>query len=67
MKTLKKDVTAVPKVLPQKEFQKCFKQWQHRWAKDIAAQEEYFEGVPSGMRLAIKSFRELHSHTSYLR
>jgi hypothetical protein len=25
-------------------FQKCFQQWQHRWAKCISAQWEYFEG-----------------------
>jgi hypothetical protein len=26
---------------------KCFQQWQHHWAKSIAAQGEYFEGDPS--------------------
>jgi hypothetical protein len=25
---------------------KCFQQWQHHWAKCIAAQGEYFEGDP---------------------
>jgi hypothetical protein len=29
------------------EFQKCFQQWQRRWTKLIAAQDEYFEGDPS--------------------
>jgi hypothetical protein len=28
-------------------FPKCFQQWQHRWAKCIAAQGEYFESDPS--------------------
>jgi hypothetical protein len=32
--------------IPQQQFQKCFQQWQHRWAKCIVAQEEYFEGGP---------------------
>jgi hypothetical protein len=31
----------------QQEFQKCFQQWQHYWAKYTAAQGEYFEGYPS--------------------
>jgi hypothetical protein len=35
------------KVIPQQEFQKCFQQWQHCWAKCIAAQGEYFKGDPS--------------------
>jgi hypothetical protein len=34
-------------VIPQQEFQKCFQQWQHRTAKCISAQGEYFEGDPS--------------------
>jgi hypothetical protein len=25
---------------------KCCQQWQHRWAKCVAAQGEYFEGEP---------------------
>jgi hypothetical protein len=28
-------------------YKKCFQQRQHRWAKCIAAQGEYFEGDPS--------------------
>jgi hypothetical protein len=35
------------KATPQQELQKYFQQWQHRWAKCIAAQEEYFEGDPT--------------------
>jgi hypothetical protein len=33
--------------LSQQEFQKCFQQWQHHWAKCVAVQGEYFEGDPS--------------------
>jgi hypothetical protein len=33
--------------IPQQEFQKCLQWCQHRWAKCIAAQGEYFEGDPS--------------------
>jgi len=35
------------KVVPQLELQKCFQLWQHRWAKCIVAQGEYFEDDPS--------------------
>jgi hypothetical protein len=41
------NMTTVLKAIPQQEFQKCFQQWQHRWAKYIAAEGEYFEGDPS--------------------
>jgi hypothetical protein len=44
---IKEHVTMALKVVPQQEFQKCFQQWQHHWAKYIAAQGEYFEGDPS--------------------
>jgi hypothetical protein len=37
----KKNVKAIPQ-----QFQKCFQQWQHCWAKCRAAQGEYFEGNP---------------------
>jgi len=40
-------VTTELKDLPQEEFQKCFQQWQHRWAKCTAAEGGYFEGDPS--------------------
>jgi uncharacterized protein (DUF927 family) len=43
----KKKVTTVLENIPQKYFQKCFQQWQHHWAKFIAAEGEYFEGDPS--------------------
>jgi hypothetical protein len=41
------EVTTALKAVPQQQFQKCFQQWQHHWAKCIAAQGEYIEGDPS--------------------
>jgi len=32
------------KAISQHEFQKCFEQWQHHWAKFIIVEREYFEG-----------------------
>jgi len=56
-------VTTALKAIPQQEFQKYFKQWQHRWVKSSAALGGCVEGDPSQYRgmLAIKSFRELHT------
>jgi histone-lysine N-methyltransferase SETMAR len=45
--TPQKNVTTALKAIPQQEFQNCFQQWQHRWAKCIVVQLEYFEGDPS--------------------
>jgi transposase len=45
-----KNVTKVLKIIPQQEFQKYFQQWQHRLAKFIAAQGEYF-GSDSSQQL----------------
>jgi len=42
-----KKVMTLMKAIPQQEFQKCFQQWQHSWAKCIAAEGECFEGDPS--------------------
>jgi hypothetical protein len=42
--TYKKSVMAALTAVPQQESQKCFQQWQHRGAKFIAAQGEYFKG-----------------------
>jgi len=33
-----------PKYITQQELQKCFQQWQHRWAEYTAAHGEYFKG-----------------------
>jgi hypothetical protein len=30
--------------LPEEAFQKCFQQWQERWAKRVESQGAYFEG-----------------------
>jgi len=35
------------KGIPKQEFQECFQQWQHCWAKRIVIQGKYFEGDPS--------------------
>jgi hypothetical protein len=40
--------------ISQQEFQKCFQQWQHRWAKRIADQGEYFEGDPSQKAVSVQ-------------
>jgi hypothetical protein len=47
-------VTTALKAIPQLEFQKYFQQWQHRRAKCIAAQGEYFEGDRSQWALSIQ-------------
>jgi len=42
-------VAVALKAVPQQEFHnKCFQQWQHHWAKHLAAHEEYcLKGDPS--------------------
>jgi hypothetical protein len=61
------------KIIPQLEFEGknvSTNGRQHHWAKCIAVQGEYFEGDPLSVNykytgtVAIKSFRELHSHNS---
>jgi hypothetical protein len=43
-----KNVTKELKAIPQQEFQKCFKQWQHHWPKcTVAHGGQYFKGDPS--------------------
>jgi hypothetical protein len=65
-------VAKVLKVISQQEFLKRFQQWRHRWAKCIGCSRAVLCRWPLtakckyiGTRLAIKSFWELHSHTSY--
>jgi hypothetical protein len=41
---IQKNVMMALKAILQQEFQKCFQQWQHHWAKCIAAQVAYLEG-----------------------
>jgi hypothetical protein len=36
-------VTMALKDITQQELEKCSQQWQHRWAKRIAAQRVHFE------------------------
>jgi hypothetical protein len=47
LRTPPKKVTTALKGIPKQEFQKCFQEWRHRWAKFIAPQREHFEGNPS--------------------
>jgi hypothetical protein len=50
-----KTLTAVLKAIPQHEFQKRSGECQHRWAKYIAAQGEYFkEDDPSQLVVNIQ-------------
>jgi hypothetical protein len=53
LETYKQSVAMALKAVALQELQKCFQQWQHHWAKC------------TGM-VAVKSFRELHSHAMYL-
>jgi hypothetical protein len=43
---VQKNVMILMKAIPQQEFQNCFQQWQHRWAKCSPDQGEYYEGDP---------------------
>jgi hypothetical protein len=59
IENIQRNVTMTVKVIPQQKFQKCFLQWQHRWANRIAAEWVYLKvTVFSKYRgvLAIKSF-----------
>ena len=38
------NATAEMNTIPKEAFQKCFWQWNHRWAKCVEAQGAYFEG-----------------------
>jgi hypothetical protein len=38
------NATAEMNTIPKEVFQKCFRQWKHRWAKCVEAQGAYFEG-----------------------
>jgi len=41
---IQSSVTQVLNDIPQNAFQKCYKQWQHRWKRCVQAQGMYFEG-----------------------
>jgi len=50
----------------QQEFKKCFQQWQHHCCSTGVLQRRCFSvSCIYTSALAIKSFQELHSHTSY--
>ncbi|KAJ8277363.1 hypothetical protein GJAV_G00074370 [Gymnothorax javanicus] len=38
------NATAQLRAIPKEAFQQCFRQWQDRWEKCVAAQGDYFEG-----------------------
>ena len=38
------NATAEMNTIPKEAFQKCFRQWKHRWDKCVEAQGAYFEG-----------------------
>jgi len=38
------NATAEMNTIPKETFQKCFRQWKHRWTKCVEAQGAYFEG-----------------------
>jgi hypothetical protein len=49
----KKKMTEL-KIFPQQDSQNCFQRWEHRLAKCMAAQGEYFEGDPSQYAVSIQ-------------
>ncbi|GFY27157.1 putative DD34D transposase [Trichonephila clavipes] len=44
IETLKLNSTQQLQAIPKSEFQKCFEDWKHRWAKCVTANGAYFEG-----------------------
>ncbi|GFX33051.1 HTH_48 domain-containing protein [Trichonephila clavipes] len=44
IETIKQNSTQQLQAIPKSEFQKCFEDWRHRWAKRITANGAYFEG-----------------------
>ena len=47
---IKSNTTAALKVIPQNQFQNCFKGWTRRCHRCIASQAEYFEGDHGGIQ-----------------
>jgi hypothetical protein len=41
---IQRSVTQLLNDIPQNSFQKCYKQWLHRWKRRVQAQGMYFEG-----------------------
>jgi len=44
---IQRNVKTLLRVIPENEFQYCFRQWHHRLTKCLASQGEYFEGNSS--------------------
>ncbi|GFW73327.1 uncharacterized protein TNCV_2799911 [Trichonephila clavipes] len=44
IETIKQNSTQQLQAIPKSEFQKCFEDWKHRWAKCVTANGAYFEG-----------------------
>ncbi|GFY07602.1 putative mariner transposase [Trichonephila clavipes] len=44
IENIKQNSTHQLQVIPKSEFQKCFEDWKHRWAKCVTADGAYFEG-----------------------
>jgi hypothetical protein len=51
---IQRNVMTELKAIPHQKFQ-CFQQWQHRWAKCMAAQGEYFKVDPSQETVSIQA------------
>ena len=47
---IRSNTTAALKVIPQKQFQNCFKGWTRHWHRCIASQGEYFEVDHGGIQ-----------------
>ncbi|GFX24616.1 putative DD34D transposase [Trichonephila clavipes] len=44
IETKKQNSTQQLRAIPKSEFQKCFENWKHHWAKCVTANGAYFEG-----------------------
>ncbi|GFU99559.1 hypothetical protein TNCV_4082801 [Trichonephila clavipes] len=44
IETIKQNSTQKLQAIPKSEFQKCFGDWKHHWAKCVTANGAYFEG-----------------------
>ncbi|GFU14320.1 HTH_48 domain-containing protein [Trichonephila clavipes] len=44
IETIKQNSTQQLQAIPKSEFQKCFEDWKHHWAKCVTANGAYFEG-----------------------
>ncbi|GFU53591.1 putative DD34D transposase [Trichonephila clavipes] len=44
IETIKQNSTQQLQAIPKSEFQKCFEDWKHLWAKCVTTNGVYFEG-----------------------